>query len=164
MLNADEVLRGGEHFCHRQQEGATIIKGKILVIDDELSVGDALRIIFEDEGYEAVVALTGLEGLALARRLRFDLVISDVRLPDVSGLEVLDALCGECPGCAVILITAHGTSKLSAEARARGAFGVLQKPFLPSEALSLISAALREIRLTNERAESPIDQTCESPC
>lgn len=105
-------------------------------------MADALKIILEDEGYEVAVALTGLGGLELARRRCFDVVLSDVRLPDVTGIEVLGAVCRGCPACVVILITSHSTTKLLAEARGCGAFDVLQKPFAPSDVLRLISAAL----------------------
>jgi DNA-binding NtrC family response regulator len=119
-----------------------IDKGHILVIDDEPSVADALRIIFEDNGYEVVVALTGLEGIEIARRRCFNVVVSDVRLPDVTGLEVLDAVRQGCSRCVVILITSQRTTNLMDEARERGAFDVLQKPFSPGDVLGRVSAAL----------------------
>ena len=116
---------------------------KILVIDDETSVRDALRMILEDEGFEVVSASCGVEGVELARRSRFDLTITDLRLPDMSGLDVLSAVrfAGGGRGRA-ILISAHATREVCAEARTRGAVGVLHKPFPPSEILRLVADAL----------------------
>jgi DNA-binding NtrC family response regulator len=129
-----------------EKDVVAINKGKILVIDDESSVADALKLILEDDGYEVTVALTGLEGLAFAGQQCFDVVVSDVCLPDVTGLEVLDALCRECERCVVILITSQCTTKLLDQARGGGAFDVLQKPFPPWDILRTVSAALlREI-------------------
>ena len=145
MLNVGEIMTGRRGFILSPTERkADIDKGRILVIDDEPSVADALRIILEDDGHEVTVALTGLEGLDLTRRQRFDVVISDVRLPDVTGLEVLDAVCQECSHSTVILITSHSTTKLMDEARACGAFDILQKPVPPRDVLRLVSAALRK--------------------
>ncbi len=106
-------------------------------------MADALRIILEDHSYQVTVAARGLEGIELARRHCFDVVVSDVCLPDVTGLEVLDAVRSVCPRCVVILITALGTINLLDEARAGGAYDVLQKPFPPEDVLQLIAAALR---------------------
>ena len=145
MLNTCEMVRGlPVRLPLLREVTVETDRARILVIDDEPSVADALRIILEDDGYGVAVALTGLEGLDLARRQRFDVVISDVRLPDVSGLEVLDAVRKACPHSTVILITSHGTTKLLDEARACGAFDVLQKPFPPRDVLRLVSAALRQ--------------------
>ena len=145
MINVGGIVTGRRELILLPAERkADIDKGRILVIDDEPSVADALRIILEDDGHEVTVALTGLEGLDLARRQRFDVVVSDVRLPDVTGLEVLDAVRKERPDSTVILITSHGTTKLMDEARACGAFEVLHKPFPPRDVLRLVSKALRK--------------------
>lgn len=114
----------------------------ILVIDDEPSVADALKLILEDDGYAVVVARTGREGIEHARRTDFSLTITDLRLPDMTGLDVLDALCREDAKRRVILITSHGTPEVFRAAAICGAVGVLPKPFQPSEILQLIADAL----------------------
>ena len=146
MLNVDEIVNGrqGLPLPPCTERAAGLERGRILVVDDEASVADALRIILEDSGYEVAVALTGFEGLELAGQQCFDVVVSDVRLPDISGLEVLNIVCGRCPGCVVILITSHSTTQLLEEALHCGAFDVLRKPFQPSEVLALVSAALNQ--------------------
>ena len=96
-------------------------KTEILVIDDERSVADALKVILESEGFSVTLAATGREGVERARRGMFRLAITDLRLPDMSGLEVLQTLQAEHSGLCVILITSYGTPDILAEAVRRGA-------------------------------------------
>ncbi|HVF90226.1 MAG TPA: response regulator [Blastocatellia bacterium] len=114
----------------------------ILVIDDELSVADALEIILRDCGYEVTVALNGRDGVKHATENRFDVVITDLRLPDMSGLDVLGHVIGADPNTIVIIITAHSTPEVAADSIRRGALDVLPKPFYPSEVLDLITLGL----------------------
>ena len=114
----------------------------ILVIDDEPSVADALEIILKDCGYEVSVALNGRDGIKRANESRFDIVITDLRLPDMSGLDVLGHVIAEDPDSIVIVISAHSTPEVVAESIKLGAFDVLPKPFYPSEVLSLIDQGL----------------------
>jgi DNA-binding NtrC family response regulator len=117
-------------------------KIQILIIEDDPSVADALKIILEDEGYETVLAINAHQGLEQARLRQFDLTITDVQLPDMSGLDVLTVLRKRDAQSPVIIITAHSTTEVITEAMARGAFQVLPKPFLPSEILDLARRAL----------------------
>ena len=124
-------------------EGVSEVE-RVLVIDDEPSVADALRVILEDQGFGVVVAATGRAGIEQARRAVFCVVITDLRLPDVDGIDVITAVRDGGMGGAVILITSHGTEEIFARARARGADGVAAKPFVPSEIVQLIAATLAE--------------------
>ena len=121
----------------------------VLVIDDEPSVADALRLILDDNGYAAVVARNGRDGLEEARKRRFDVTITDLRLPDMSGLDVLSAIRQADSNSLVIIITAYGTSEAVVELMSRGAVDVLPKPFFPSDILKAIEAAL------NDRKQKP---------
>ncbi|HVF56354.1 MAG TPA: response regulator [Pyrinomonadaceae bacterium] len=118
-------------------------KGRILVIDDEPSVADALRLILEDQGFCVDVAATGRAGIERARQNHLSLSVTDLRLPDMSGFDVLTAILNHNPSAIVIVITSHGTPEIFAEARARGATGFLLKPFLPADILQQINAALK---------------------
>jgi two-component system KDP operon response regulator KdpE len=122
-------------------EGVRALK-RVLVIDDEPSVADALRVILEDEGFAVVVAASGREGIEQARRLAFNVTITDLRLPDMDGLAVLGAFREDGVGGAAILITSYGTPEIFARALDLGAVGFISKPFLPSDILRLITAAL----------------------
>ena len=119
-------------------------KGEVLVVDDEPSVADALRLILEEQGFVVCVAGMAREGLAQARKRRFRLAIIDLRLPDMTGIELLKAICRESPQSALILITSCGTPEIFAEAKGCGASGFLSKPFPPSDILRLISAVLAD--------------------
>jgi two-component system response regulator PilR (NtrC family) len=116
----------------------------VLVIDDEPSVADALKLILDDHGYRAVVARSGRDGLEQARKRQFDVTITDLRLPDMSGLDVLNAILKQDSDSLVIIITAYGTSEAIFELMSCGAVEVLPKPFFPSDILKVISTALQK--------------------
>ena len=120
-------------------------KKAVLVIDDEPSVADALKLILSDSGYSVGVAMTGGEGIERLGDRRFDLVITDLRLPDMSGLDVLRYLRRSQPEVLAIVITAYHTPDLAAESLGLGALAVLPKPFSPSDVLTLINTAFSNL-------------------
>lgn len=122
--------------------GKTEILVEILVIDDERSVADALKVILENEGFNVTLAASGRDGIERARQGKFSLAITDLRLPDMSGLDVLQTLLAENPGFCVILITSYGTPEIFAEALRRGAASALDKPFSPSKIVRLVTSLL----------------------
>lgn len=117
-------------------------RGRVLIIDDEPSVADALRVILEDEGFSVSVAANGRDGIAEARRASFGVTVTDLRLPDMDGLEIIGAFREGGLGGALILITSYGTPETFKRARELGAAGIIAKPFLPSDIIQLITAAL----------------------
>ena len=114
----------------------------ILIVDDEISVADALEIILGDNGYDVTVAFTGREGLEKINSRNFDVIITDLRLPDISGLDLLTYVQEKGLSSLLILITAHSTPEIIMESKRLGAYEVLSKPFFPSEVLSLIIRGL----------------------
>lgn len=122
------------------------MKGRVLIIEDEQSVADALRLILEDEGCEVTTACCGRGGLAQHANRDFDLAVTDVNLPDVSGLEVLRQLREHARPCPVVVITAHHTPELVEAAKRLGALEVLAKPFFPSDIVGLAARALARAR------------------
>lgn len=115
-------------------------KVSILVVDDEPSVGDALRLVLEARGYEVVLVTNGLDGIDQARRRRFGFGVVDLRLTDVSGFQVITDILNLQPETPLLLITAHGGPQVFAEAKKLGAVGALSKPFHPSEILKVIDS------------------------
>ena len=89
---------------------------RILVIDDEAAIRDSLRMTLEYEGYEFIGAATGQEGLALAEREAPDLVLLDVKMPGMDGLEVLDRLRSVNETLPVVVVSGHGTIGTAVEA------------------------------------------------
>jgi len=126
-------------------------KDEVLIIDDEPSVADALKMILEDSGYRVSTALTGRDGIEKARRGQFCLTITDLGLTDMTGFDVINAICLDKPQSLFIIITSSSSQDVIAEARSCGAAGFLLKPFLPSEILQLITVTLANQRSSGDR-------------
>jgi DNA-binding NtrC family response regulator len=129
------------------------MKFKILIIDDEKSIRDIFSLLLTDKGYLVETAAQGREGLEQARTLAPDLVLLDMNLPDISGLEVLDGLRGFPGGARIIIITAFGTIRNAVEATKLGAYAYLEKPVNNEELLLLIDRALEVKKLEAEVEE-----------
>src|SRR5471032_3477822 len=125
-------------------------KARILVIDDEAAIRDSLRMTLEYEGYEFVGAATGHEGLALAEREAPDLVLLDVKMPGMDGLEVLDRLRAINETLPVVVISGHGTISTAVEATKKGAFDFIEKPFASERVLVSLRNALDQRQLRDE--------------
>ena len=104
------------------------MKGRVLVVDDERHQRDILRMILEGEGCETAVAGTARQALTAARSETFDIVLTDLKMPDQDGITLLTALLEAQPGLCVILMTAHGTIDSAVDAMRKGAFDYLTKP------------------------------------
>ena len=100
----------------------------ILVVDDDASVAGALRRFLDSEGHEFRVASNALDGLALIEQRRPDLVLMDIRMPGIDGLEALDRVQAKYPGLCVVMMTGYGTSQTSIDAMKAGAFDYVTKP------------------------------------
>ena len=125
-------------------------KTRILVIDDEAAIRDSLRMTLEYEGYEFIGAATGQEGLALAERDAPDLVLLDVKMPGMDGLEVLDRLHAMNETLPVVVISGHGTISTAVEATKKGAFDFIEKPFASDRVLVSLRNALDQRLLRDE--------------
>ena len=115
----------------------------ILVVDDEPSVGDALKLILESNGYEVILVARGTDGVEQARDRRFDFAIVDLFLKDICGYRVIRDIHEHQPEMPILLITSHDDPEVFAKARKLGALGVLTKPFSPHQILKLIDSHLR---------------------
>ena len=125
-------------------------KSRILVIDDESAIRDSLRMTLEYEGYEFVGAATGQEGLALAEREAPDLVLLDVKMPGMDGLEVLDRLRALNDALPVVVISGHGTISTAVDATKKGAFDFIEKPFASERVLVSLRNALDQRQQRDE--------------
>src|SRR4029077_21280009 len=120
---------------------------RILVIDDEAPIGASLKMMLEYEGYEFLGAATGQEGLALVEREVPDLVLLDVKMPGMDGLEVLDRLRAMNDALPVVVVSGHGTISTAVEATKKGAFDFIEKPFASDRVLVSLRNALDQRRL-----------------
>ncbi|MDR2550833.1 MAG: sigma-54 dependent transcriptional regulator [Desulfobulbus sp.] len=116
----------------------------ILVVDDELSMREFLKILLTKEGYKVTTAAEGKAALALAEHHPFDLVISDIRMPGMSGLELLAPLKQAQPEIGIIMITAFASPDDAVMAMKSGAFDYITKPFNVDEIKAVIKAALKK--------------------
>src|SRR5215211_2673775 len=121
----------------------TMPPSRILVVDDERSVTDALQMILVDLGHRVDSAKNVGEATALLKGSPYDLVFTDLRLPDGSGIDVLDHIKIDTPDTEVIVMTAHGSLDITIEAIKRGAFYYIEKPFTPHQVTTLIERALQ---------------------
>jgi len=126
------------------------VKGRVLVVDDERHQRDILRMILEGEGCETAVAGTARQALTAARSETFDIVLTDLKMPDQDGITLLTALLEAQPGLCVILMTAHGTIDSAVDAMRKGAFDYLTKPLEKDELLLVVRRALERTRLVEE--------------
>jgi DNA-binding NtrC family response regulator len=124
--------------------------GKILVVDDEASITGALEIIFAEQGHAIKTVETIAAAMELLHNSRFDLVFTDLRFPQASGMDLLAYIKNERLDTEVILMTAHGSLDITVDAIKQGAYYYLEKPFTPEQALMLTERALQFIKTKQE--------------
>ena len=129
------------------------MKPRILVIDDEAAIRDSLRMILEYEHYEFVGAASGPEGLAQVQRDPPDLVLLDIKMPAMDGMEVLRKLHATDPALPVVMISGHGTTATAVEAIRSGAVDFLDKPLSSERVIVTIQNVLRQSELRQENRE-----------
>jgi DNA-binding NtrC family response regulator len=120
---------------------------RILIADDDDALRESLQLVLSAEGYEVLTAPDGAAALALLETQTVDIVLCDLRMPGVDGLELLPQLGRRLPGVPVILMSAYGSADLAVEAMRRGAYDYLAKPFQPAEALLTLRKARERERL-----------------
>ncbi len=123
---------------------------KILLVEDDAAIVTTLRRVLADEGYEVAVEKTGDTGLARAKAGDFDVVVTDLKLPGISGLELVRELHVARPRLPILMMTAHGTTESAIEATQSGAYEYLLKPFEMPELLKLVEQAVAASRLMSE--------------
>ena len=118
------------------------IRKKILIVDDEIPVGKSIRMALAREDYEIDLALSGEEAMKKEGEKAYDVIIADLMMPGLNGLDLLKALKAKASRAPFIMITGYPTMKNTLQAMQIGAFDFLPKPFLPSELRNLVSRAL----------------------
>ena len=126
------------------------MQARILVVDDELSMREFLTILLEREGYHAEAAPDAESGLRLLTAGGFDLVISDVNMPGIDGLALLEEIKRLNADIAVLMVTAFSTAEQAVEAMKLGAYDYIAKPFRVEEIKVLVRNALEKRRLQQE--------------
>ena len=127
-----------------------MVQERILVVDDDEGLLRLLTMRLSAMGFDVTTCMTGEEALAVAKREVFDLALTDLRLPDLDGLSVLEELRLIHPDLPVLLLTAHGSIPNAVEAMQKGAFGYLTKPFDDKELKTTLEKALAQQRMSRE--------------
>jgi DNA-binding NtrC family response regulator len=127
------------------------VKPRILVVDDERRQREIVQMILEAEGYDIAAVAGGRQALQAAREDAFDLVLTDLKMPDMNGIELLQELLGlQPPPPCVILTTAHGTIDSAVQAMRTGAFDYLTKPLDRDQLLLAVRRGLERTQLVRE--------------
>jgi len=126
------------------------MKNKVLVLDDESNIRDIFALLLQENDYLVETAASGAEGLEKARTFNPDVLLLDMNLPDITGMEVLSRIQRYFPKCQILIITAFGTIRNAVEATKLGAYAYLEKPVDNDELLLMISRALEVKKLEAE--------------
>ncbi len=125
-------------------------KGRLLVVDDEQIALSNLERVLTREGYEVVLEQTGTGALARIEKETFDIVLTDLRMDKVDGMQLLKTSRTRHPNTEVIMITGYATAETAVEAMKQGAFYYIAKPFRLEEVKKVVSEAMQKIRLRDE--------------
>ncbi len=130
---------------------------RILVVDDDAAVGWALQQVLQGAGYQVLLAADAAAAQRLLKRQPVELIITDIRMPGITGLELLSVVKASQPHLPVIVSTAHGTMETAIAAIAQGAFDYLPKPLDLDRTLDVVRRALGEDRLAAAAAPTTAD-------
>src|SRR5512145_304959 len=122
----------------------------ILIVDDEVSICQSLKAILEDEGFQALTAGSGEEGLKIVAEEMPQLVLLDIWLPGMDGLDTLKAIKAAHPNVLIIMMSGHGTIETAVKATKLGAFDFIEKPLSLDKVIILVNNALNVVRLEEE--------------
>ncbi len=125
----------------------------ILVVDDEPELSRALSKLLGRNGYHVLTALNGEEGLALLRQQEIHLVLSDLQMPKMGGLDLLKAAQVVSPQTEFVIITGHGTIETAVDAMKSGAYDFIEKPFSTTTTLKVVRKALEKQNLIAENRQ-----------
>ena len=123
------------------------MKSKLLVVDDEESIREFLEIMLKKEGYQVTLAEDGQQAIDLLKGKSFDMIISDMQMPRVTGIELLKHVKDNNPEIVFMMITAFGTTESAVDAMKMGAYDYITKPFKIDEVRMNIANALRSQNL-----------------
>jgi len=129
----------------------------ILVMEDDVSVAKGLEMVLNEEGYDVFLAGTGHLALEAFKQKRYDLLVADLRLPDMDGMEVIRRVKAERPDTGVVVITGYGTAEIAVEAMKKGAHDFLPKPFTEEQIKAAVDDALKARTAKKEEPSGEAD-------
>jgi DNA-binding NtrC family response regulator len=119
-----------------------MVEAKILVVDDEEIVLKSFRKILESRGHQVYTALSGQEVFDFLEKEPVDIIFTDMKMPGIDGIEVLERVKEKYPDILVVMITGYSTVQSAEQAMKLGAFDYIPKPFTPGEVLIVVEKAL----------------------
>jgi two-component system phosphate regulon sensor histidine kinase PhoR len=134
------------------EERPSIYRTRILVVDDEKRIRDGCQSILSAEGFEVGVAENGYAGLAKIEEQHFDIILLDLMMPGLRGIDLLDHVKGKLPDTLIIVITGYATLEHAVEAMKKGAFDFISKPFSPEDLRAVIRKAIEYNRTLEDIA------------
>ncbi len=132
---------------------STAMQPRLLIIEDDVSTATAMQKVLRAENYAVDLAQRGDEGLAQGCEQPYDVVITDLRLPGLGGLELATQLHATKPTLPIIMMTGHGTPDTPGEATKRGVFEYVVKPFGAERLLELVATAVAHARRRSGKAK-----------
>ncbi len=134
-------------------------RDKILVVDDEADIALILKLQLEDSGYKTVKARDGIEALEHIAKEKFALILLDIKMPRMDGMEVLEKVRKEYPDMGVVMMTAHGNEDIAVEAMKKGAIDYIPKPFSTDDLIKKVERAIQfhRTKLENYRLSQQLD-------
>ncbi|RKZ31165.1 hypothetical protein DRQ36_03045 [bacterium] len=133
-------------------------EARVLIVDDELPVCKSISSALEGEECCVDIALSGEEALQKDEEKGYDVIITDLMMPGISGMDLLKTMRKRCPETIVIIVTGYPSIKTAVQSTKLGAFDYLPKPFTPAELRSLVSRALAKRRVDiEEKKEKPAE-------
>lgn len=125
-------------------------RANLLIIDDDEAMRDSCRQALSRDGNRVEVAEDGLKGLDMLKKKSFDLIILDLKMPGLSGMDVLKEIKRDDPESTVVVITGYATVESAVEAMKRGAYDFIPKPFTPDSLRMIVNRALEKRKLALE--------------
>lgn len=130
----------------------------VLIVDDETDISLILKLQLEDSGYQTVRARDGIEALECLNRQSFDLMLLDIKMPRMNGIQVLEHARRDYPDVSVVMMTAHGSEAIAVDAMKKGALDYIAKPFSTDEAVKKVERAIafNRGRIENRRLQAEL--------
>ncbi|TFH02707.1 MAG: sigma-54-dependent Fis family transcriptional regulator [Calditrichales bacterium] len=136
------------------------MKSKILVVDDEKAIRESVSLVLSEEGYETEIASNGTEALKILTERDFDILITDLKMPEMDGIELIKNSLKICPQTSVIIITAHASVESAIEALRIGAFDYILKPFDFDDLIMKVQRLInhKELALENQALRNEVEE------
>ena len=136
------------------------MKPKILIVDDEKAIRESVSLVLTEEGYETEIASTGKEALKYLNENDYEVMITDLKMPEMDGIDLIKESLKICPSTSVIIITAHASVESAIEALRIGAFDYILKPFDFDDLILKVQRLLdhKELALENQALRNEVEE------